>query len=296
MRYSPEALQAFVEAAALGSFSAAARKLRKSQSTISTAIANLEADLGLTLFNREARQPVLTPAGRKVLGHVQEILAASERLEALSIRLGDRVEPRLTIVFSDTYQPNHHDNLLKHFEQRYQDIELECMIAEDGDVLDLLQIGRAHLGMLAVQPSYPPDIAVARLPEQTEMGVFVANQHPLTRIPALTQAHLASSRQLYLNTYTGSETAKPQGPVWSAPSYLMLLEMAEQGFGWAVLPHWLVKQYGQQRLTELKTRGWPTLISVDAVWSKLTPPGPAGFWLLDRLLENAEDQAAALRD
>jgi DNA-binding transcriptional LysR family regulator len=296
MRYSPEALLAFVEAAALGSFSAAARRLRKSQSTISTAIANLEADLGLTLFDRQARQPVLTEAGRKVLGHVQEILAASERLDALSIRLGDNIEPRLTIVFSDTYQPNHHDNLLKHFERRYQDIELECMIAEGEDVLDLLQTGRAHLGMLAVQPIYPPEIAVARLPEQTEMGLFVAHDHPLTRIPTLTQAHLASSRQLYLNTYTSSSTPKPRGRAWSAPSYLMLLEMAEQGAGWAMLPHWLVKQYGHQRLSELKMRGWPQTISVDAVWSKLTPPGPAGLWLLDRLLENAADQAAALRD
>ncbi|AKG72367.1 LysR family transcriptional regulator [Serratia fonticola] len=296
MRYSPEALLAFVEAAALGSFSAAARRLRKSQSTISTAIANLEADLGLTLFDRQARQPVLTEAGRKVLGHVQEILAASERLDALSIRLGDNIEPRLTIVFSDTYQPNHHDNLLKHFERRYQDIELECMIAEGEDVLDLLQTGRAHLGMLAVQPNYPPEIAVARLPEQTEMGLFVAHDHPLTLIPALTQAHLASSRQLYLNTYTSNSAPKPRGRAWSAPSYLMLLEMAEQGAGWAILPHWLVKQYGRQRLTELKIRGWPQTISVDAVWSKLTPPGPAGLWLLDRLLENATDQAAALRD
>lgn len=296
MRYSPEALLAFVEAAALGSFSAAARRLRKSQSTISTAIANLEADLGLTLFDRQARQPVLTEAGRKVLGHVQEILAASERLDALSIRLGDNIEPRLTIVFSDTYQPNHHDNLLKHFERRYQDIELECMIAEGEDVLDLLQTGRAHLGMLAVQPTYPPEIAVARLPEQTEMGLFVAHDHPLTHLPALTQAHLASSRQLYLNTYTSNNATKPRGRTWSAPSYLMLLEMAEQGAGWAILPHWLVKQYGRQRLTELKMRGWPQTISVDAVWSKLTPPGPAGLWLLDRLLENAADQAAALRD
>ncbi len=296
MRYSPEALLAFVEAAALGSFSAAARKLRKSQSTISTAIANLEADLGLILFDRQARQPVLTVAGRKVLGHVQEILAASERLDALSIRLGDNIEPRLTIVFSDTYQPNHHDNLLKHFERRYQDIELECMIAEGGDVLDLLQTGRAQLGMLAVQPNYPPDIGVARLPEQTEMGLFVSHDHPLTQISALTQAHLASNRQLYLNTYTNSNLPKPQGRVWSAPSYLMLLEMAEQGAGWAILPHWLVKQYGHERLTELKIRGWPNLVSVDAVWSKLTPPGPAGLWLLDRLLESSADQAAALRD
>ena len=38
MRYSPEALTAFVEAVDSGSFSAAARRLRKSQSTISTAI------------------------------------------------------------------------------------------------------------------------------------------------------------------------------------------------------------------------------------------------------------------
>ncbi|CAI2466897.1 LysR family transcriptional regulator [Serratia plymuthica] len=296
MRYSPEALQAFVEAAALGSFSAAARKLRKSQSTISTAIANLEADLGLQLFDRQARQPVLTAAGRKVLGHVQEILAASERLDALSIRLADKTEPRLTIVFSDTYQPNHHDRLMLHFERRYQDIELECMIAEDGDVLDLLQSGRAHLGMVEVQPSYPPDIAFARLPEQTEMGLFVARSHPLAQTASPTHEQLSSTRQLYLNTYTGANAARPQGLVWSAPSYLMLLEMAEQGFGWAALPNWLVKQYGHDKLAELKPRGWPKLISVDAVWSKLSPPGPAGYWLLERLLESAEDQAAALRD
>lgn len=50
MRYSPEALVAFVEAASLGSFSAAARKLRKSQSTISIAIANFEADVGCPLL------------------------------------------------------------------------------------------------------------------------------------------------------------------------------------------------------------------------------------------------------
>ncbi|CAI0695828.1 LysR family transcriptional regulator [Serratia entomophila] len=292
MRYSPEALQAFVEAAALGSFSAAARKLHKSQSTISTAIANLEADLALTLFDRQARQPVLTAAGRKVLGHVQEILAASERLDALSIRLAGNIEPRLSMVFSDTYQPQHHDRLMQRFEQRYQDIELEWMIAEEGDVIDLLQSGRAHLGMVEVQKHYPPDIAFARLPEQTEMGLFVAHRHPLAQVVAPTPEQLSSNRQLILNTYTGAETARSGGLVWSAPSYLLLLEMAEQGFGWAMLPHWLVQQYGHGKLTELRPRGWPRLISVDAVWSKLTPPGPAGYWMLERLLESGEVQKA----
>ena len=87
MRYSPEALTAFVETVAAGSFSAAARRLRKSQSTVSTSIANLEADLGFELFDRSARQPVLTAQGEQVLGYVQAILAASTRLDELAVSL-----------------------------------------------------------------------------------------------------------------------------------------------------------------------------------------------------------------
>ena len=93
MRYSPEALTAF-EAVDSGSFSAAARRLRKSQSTISTAIANLEADLGVTLFDRATRQPTLTPQGEQVLSYVKAILAASERLDELAVSLSGETEPR----------------------------------------------------------------------------------------------------------------------------------------------------------------------------------------------------------
>ncbi|WP_145589133.1 LysR family transcriptional regulator [Yersinia rochesterensis] len=283
MHYSPEALIAFVEAAALGSFSAAARKLRKSQSTISTAITNLEADLGLTLFDRQARLPVLTDHGRRVLSHVQEILAASERLDNLSIRLAAQVETRLTFVLSDTYQPTHHESLLRRFEQRYPDIEFECLIAEDFDVIDLLQLRRAHIGVVEVQHHYPPDIAANRLPAQTEMAIFVKPDHPLAQLPHVHPEQLATTRQLRLNTYNRTERNQSQGLMWSAPSYLMLLEMAEQGFGWAILPRWLVEQYSHKKLVALSTLGWPKTISIDAVWSKKKPPGPAGYWLLDQL-------------
>ncbi|AJJ57373.1 LysR family transcriptional regulator [Yersinia pseudotuberculosis] len=286
MHYSPEALIAFVEAAALGSFSAAARKLRKSQSTISTAIANLEADLGLTLFDRQARQPVLTDHGRRVLAHVQEILAAGERLTDLSIRLAGQVETRLTFVLSDTYyQPAHHENLLRRFEQRYPDVEFECLVAEDEDVIDLLQLKRAHIGVVEMQERYPPDIAATRLAAQTEMAVFVLRGHPLTRLPHLKNEQLATTRQLCLNTYNRTDHNQSQGLTWSAPSYLMLLEMAEQGFGWAILPRWLVEQFGREKLVTLPVQGWPKMISIDAVWSKKSPPGPAGYWLLDQLTE-----------
>lgn len=283
MQYSPEAMEAFASAAALGSFSAAARQLRKSQSTISTAIANLEADLDLTLFDRTGRLPVLTPAGRRVLAHVQEILAASERLEALSVRLSDKVEPRLTVVLSDTYGQSDHLELMQEFERRYRDIELECLIAEGPDVIDLLQTGRAHLAVTAAEPGYPSGIASARLAEPTRMGVFVARGHPLAAGGSPSPEQLAAARQIYLNSYVGGG-ARPLGLAWSAPSYLMLLELTQQGFGWAELPDWLVRQYAGDTLVELTLRGWPRLLPVDALWSRSNPPGPAGQWLLDGLL------------
>ena len=48
LRLSIEQLNAFYEVASERSFSAAARKLKKSQSALSIAVANLETDLGVT--------------------------------------------------------------------------------------------------------------------------------------------------------------------------------------------------------------------------------------------------------
>ncbi|MFT5236303.1 MAG: DNA-binding transcriptional LysR family regulator, partial [Shewanella sp.] len=54
MNWSLNQLEAFVLSVRHGSFSAAARKLGRAQSRISTAISNLEADLGFELFDRSA--------------------------------------------------------------------------------------------------------------------------------------------------------------------------------------------------------------------------------------------------
>lgn len=285
MRYGPESLHAFVEAAALGSFSAAARRLKKTQSTISTAIATLEADLGLTLFDRGGRYPVLTEDGRKVLGHVQEILAAAERLEQLSIRLGDAVEPRLSVVVSDIYQLNPDYHLLQRFEQRFPDIELEWLDAEGSDVLDVVQRGRAHLGLVPQQAQYASDLAVRALPLRAEMAVFVSRQHALAHRPAADESHLAGHRRICLSG-DDQRSGPARGRSWSATDYLMVLEMAEDGFGWAELPRSLVARYGRGQLVELALPGWPKLVACDAVWRKGGPLGPAALWLLDQFLQH----------
>ncbi|WP_313688952.1 LysR family transcriptional regulator [Pantoea sp.] len=283
MKYSPESLEAFVQTVASGSFSAAARALGKSQSTISSAVANLEDDLGFMLFDRQGRQPVITEQGQRALAQVQQILAASQRLDELAVRLAQGVEPRLSLAISDFWQADHHENLLTRFEARYPDIEFECMIAEDADVLDLLQAGRVHLGVVRAQPALPADIAVTRLQVGAQMAIYLHQDHPLAQQAQVNEGQLGDLRQLRLNTWVETREPMPAGRVWSAPSYLLLLEMAEQGFGWSVLPRWLVQQFGHQVLQELPVPGWPQHIAVEAVWSRRNPPGPAGRWMIDQL-------------
>jgi DNA-binding transcriptional LysR family regulator len=282
---SHEVLLAFVQAATQGSFSAAARKLGRSQSTISAAVASLEIDLNLTLFDRSSRKPGLTPAGHVVLQRAEAILAATSRLEMTASQLSQGVEAKLTVALSDTYQSDRFEAALGTFEQRYPDLELECLIAECDDLVALVQSGRAHVAFAERQDSYPPDLASSTVDERTEIALFVAHGHPLAALAKVDQEMLQQHRELRLATIVNPYESRAKGRVWSAPSYLMLLEMAQGGFGWAPLPRWLVERFGAGALQELQVRGWPKTVSVDALWSRLNPPGPAGSWLIGKMLE-----------
>lgn len=282
---SHEVLLAFVQAATQGSFSAAARKLGKSQSTISAAVASLEIDLDVALFDRSSRKPSLTAAGHKLLQHAEEILAATSRLEMTASQLSQGFEPKLTVAVSDTYQSDRFEASLSAFEKRYPDLELECLIAECDDLIALVQSGRAHIAFAEMQPSYPADLESATVDERSEVTLFVSRDHPLATLRQIDKATLQQHRELRLATIVNPYETRAQGRVWSAPSYLMLLEMAQGGFGWAPLPCWLVERFGASTLQELDARGWPRTVAVDALWSRLYPPGPAGSWLLAKMLE-----------
>ena len=74
-------MKQFVATAEAGSISAAARRLGKAQSAVSTAIALLEADLGFDLFDRSRRNVQLTAAGEVMLLEARELLRQAEGLD-----------------------------------------------------------------------------------------------------------------------------------------------------------------------------------------------------------------------
>ncbi|QJC56381.1 putative HTH-type transcriptional regulator YahB [Polaromonas vacuolata] len=286
MLYSPEALTAFSEAAALGSFSAAARKLGKSQSSISSAIANLEIDLGLSLFDRRSRKPTLTVHGQLMLEKAQGILAASDLMERAAAELGAGLEARLSVVWTDSYQSNRFGEVLIAFEKAFPDIKFECLIAENGDLVSLVQTGRAQIGVVSAQNAYPPDIGWSRIADESEIALFVAKTHELVSVKAVTHEMLGNYRELRLQTDRDSMISSLPSlhRAWSAPSYMMLMEMALQGFGWAAIPRWMVARFASTSLHEIDARGWPQRVPIDAVWCRQQKLGRAGSWLIREML------------
>jgi DNA-binding transcriptional LysR family regulator len=72
----------FVAVAEAGSFRAGAKRLSRVQSAVSHAIGNLEAELGVTLFDRSSHRPTLTSDGRALLADGRAILLKVDLMRA----------------------------------------------------------------------------------------------------------------------------------------------------------------------------------------------------------------------
>src|ERR1700679_4020103 len=78
---SSDQLGPFIAAVEEGSFSAGARKLHRAQSAVSELVSNLEAQLGVALFDRSERYPKLTLAGVQLVADARSVVANVDLLK-----------------------------------------------------------------------------------------------------------------------------------------------------------------------------------------------------------------------
>src|SRR5882672_5920657 len=96
-------LRTFITAAEEGSFSAAGRKLGRGQSVVSQTLANLELQLGVALFDRSARYPSLTEAGRVLLHDARAVADQMDGFKAHAHSMSEGLEPELSVVVDVMY-------------------------------------------------------------------------------------------------------------------------------------------------------------------------------------------------
>lgn len=117
-------LLVFVSVAQEGGFSAAARKLQRSQPAVSQAVASLESELGQRLFVREGRAISTTHAGRVLLEHAQRILDEMRRARQHVAALSTLHAGTLALGTSDTFACYLLPRVLAEFRRRHPRVEL----------------------------------------------------------------------------------------------------------------------------------------------------------------------------
>lgn len=290
MQFSLDQLQMFVQAVHSGSFSAAARKLGKTQSTVSVAIANLEADLGVELFDRANRSPTLTAAGHKMLLQAQAVLERCLTLQAHADCLSDVVEPSLSLAIETPYHAIM--PALLEFERTFPYVDLIIRHPVDGDVSALVTQGQAVLGIAFSQPGYPQALEFQQLGRLIMLHVCHP-AHALAQLDRVSFDELHAHRRLAFSAHAQklpSSEYLHSTRIWQAENYLALLEMVRAGLGWATLPRQLIqRELANGELVELQLDAYPNTdwhVGVDLLWARQRAMGKAGRWLKERLQHN----------
>lgn len=216
-------LLAFVAVARERGFSRAARRLGRTQSAVSQAVARLEADLDSELFARRGRTVELTAAGRTLLSRAERVLDEMSRARA-SLRGGAAggegaggddealLEGWLTVGTSDTLAYYALPPLIAAFRARYPRVDLRLdnrpspvtaeRVAEravDVGVVtlplpsDLRVAGRPLLERVTVEPLCPqPEVAICPpghpLAARRRVTLSALARHPLLLLDRSTSA------------------------------------------------------------------------------------------------------------
>lgn len=140
-------LEQFLAIAETGSFSRGAVRAGVSQPALSTAIGKLEEELGVRLFNRQARHVVLTREGRQLLSSAKRIVGECEAVRA-ALRPAAELET-LSIGICETLDLPAIAATLEQFRRRHGAFSLKVREAPSGELVDRLAQGRLDIAFLA---------------------------------------------------------------------------------------------------------------------------------------------------
>lgn len=151
--FNSETVAVFLAVLDSGSFSAAARQLGRVPSAVSMAMANLEAELALELFDRSGREPKPTAQALALEPQARLIMAQLQQLNTQALELSQGLESRLTLVIAPELQSTSWIQPLQILAQEYPSLDIQVITAPQTDALQLLHAGGAQLALVFQRPA-----------------------------------------------------------------------------------------------------------------------------------------------
>ncbi|MEO0032254.1 MAG: HTH-type transcriptional activator AllS [Pseudomonadota bacterium] len=288
--FSLDQLQVLVNVVDHGSFSAAARKMGRTQPAISQTVHALEAQLGYALFDRGAYRPALTPRGQAFVPHARRLLGEAEALRSAARAIAqDR--HTLTLSLDHSAPLERVAAAIARLNGKHAGLELSCNIEPLDRVAEQVMCGAAEVGMLshfAVMPDGLNRAAVGH----SRIVLLAGADHPLAALPLVTMADLRAHVQLVLTATDGHIASRGfglvGGRVWKLGSLSVLRALLRGNTGFAIMPeHHFAEQLARGELiapaNDVLAGRQDAESSSFLVWRADVPPSPIAHAFLESM-------------
>jgi len=290
-------IETFYWVATLGTFSAASDKLNTTQPTISQRIAALEKDLGVRLFDRDARGVKLTAKGHELLSHAERMLQGrSDMIQAA--REENVFTGTIRIGVAETIVQTWLSALIEQIHATYPALVIEIEV-------DTTHVLRSHLQSRSIDLAFLMgpvlEARVENIPLCTYPLAWVASPlldlgpEPLTldrvgRLPIITYPSNSKPYQTVRDMLTTAGIHKPR--MYGSASLSMVVRMTQDGMGTSVIaPIFLGKELasGELRILNVDAGPLPEL-SFTATW--ISGPDSHAIRVIAELAQRVANAAA----
>jgi DNA-binding transcriptional LysR family regulator len=286
-----EQLRTFMAVVDSGSFAAAGRRLNRAVSVISYGIANLEAQLGVILFDRKGtRKPQLTVAGRAVLAEVRAIAEDFDGLRAKVKGLLDGLEAEVNLAVDVMLPAERLGAVLRAFNDKFPTVTLRLHVEALGAVTSLVLEQKAILGIsgpLAASATGVECVAAGSV----LMVPVAAPDHPLARMERISPGAGRDHIQLVLTDRSplteGRDFSVMSPRTWRLADLGAKHALLREGIGWGNMPIPMIEaELAAGTLVRLAMPDHPGgIYRFAGLWRRDLPPGPAASWLLRQFVE-----------
>ncbi|HAP82621.1 MAG TPA: LysR family transcriptional regulator [Enterobacteriaceae bacterium] len=230
-------LEMFNAVAETGSITAAARKVHRVPSNLTTRLRQLEDDLGVALFIRENQRLRLAPAGYSFLEYSKKILALVS--EARSVVSGDEPQGIFSLGSLESTAAVRIPGVLADYNQRYPRIQFDLVTGPSGTMIDGV-LGGTLSAAFVDGPVLHPSLEGQPVYREEMMLVAPFGHKNVARARDINGASIYAFRancsyRRHFESWFNADRATP-GKIHEMESYHGMLACVIAGAGLALMP------------------------------------------------------------